>query len=147
MSLRKAFLTDKSLETRGIEIDYGTSIFTCARAGGANKAYKKALAKALKPFRVAIEADNIDDERARPALIKAFAEHVVLGCKVLITGENDEETWVQGLEGKEPNTFVSFTTDNLIALLTEVPELYQDLQQKTIGRKLFLEDMEEASKN
>lgn len=142
MSLRKAFKTDKTLETKGIEVDYGTSIFTVARAGGSNKAYRKALLKALKPFRAALEAENLDDERALPAVIKAFADHCVLDCKV-----ETPEGWKKGLEGPNDGEVWEFSHENVAKLLTEIPELYRDLQEKASGRKLFLEDLEEAAKN
>lgn len=142
MSLRGSFKTDKRIETKGIEVDYGTSIFTIARAGGSNKAYKKALAKALKPLRAAIEAENIDDDRAQPALIKAFAENCVLGCKVIVEGKE-----VDGLEGASEGEVIPFTVENVIKLLTELPELYRDLLDKALSRKLFLEDVEAAAKN
>lgn len=144
MSLRKSFKTDKNIETKGIEVDYGTSIFTVARAGGANKAYRKALAKALKPLRAAIEADNIDDERAQPALIKCFAENCMLDSQTMFEGQ-----WVHGIENPEGDHLppLEVSTENFIKLFTEIPELYRDLQEKAAGRKLFLEDMEAAAKN
>jgi hypothetical protein len=144
MSLRKSFKTDKTIETRGIEVDYGTSIFTVARAGGSNKAYKKALAKALKPLRAAIEAENIDDERAQPALIKVFAENCMLASRTLYKGE-----WVDGIENPDGDHLepLEVKAENFIKLFTELPELFRELQEKAIGRKLFLEDIEYAAKN
>lgn len=142
MSLRGSFKTDKRIEVKGIEVDYGTSIFTIARAGGSNKAYKKALAKALKPLRAAIEADNIDDDRAQPTLIKVFVENCVLGCKVLVDGKE-----VDGLEGANEGEVIPFTAEACIKLLTELPELYRDLLDKAMSRRLFLEDVEVAAKN
>jgi hypothetical protein len=144
MSLRKSFKTDKSIETKGIEVDYGTSIFTVARAGGANKAYKKALAKALKPLRAAIEAENIDDDRAQPALIKCFAENCMLNSVTLYKGE-----WVKGIENPftDDGEPLEVNAENFIKLFTELPELYRELQEKAVGRKLFLEDLESAAKN
>ena len=37
--------------------------------------------------------------------------------------------------------------ENFIKLFTELPELFRELQEKAIGRKLYLEDIEYAAKN
>lgn len=141
MSLRKQFKTDSKVEQRGIEVEYDSALFTLARAGGANKKYKKALAKALKPFRAAIEADDIDDERARPAIVKVFVDHVLLDWKTLHEGK-----WVQGIESEE-GAPIPFNKENATAFLLECPELFDELQEKATKRKLFLADLEEAAKN
>jgi hypothetical protein len=112
-----------------------------SRAGGSNKKYKKALAKALKPFRAAIEADDIDDERARPALVKVFVDHVLQDWKTLHDGK-----WMSGIESQEGPP-LPYTKENATAFLLECPELFDELQEKATKRKLFLVDMEEAAKN
>ncbi len=45
MSMYEQLETDKALETKGVEIDYGTFRVTLARAGGANKKYEKLFKK------------------------------------------------------------------------------------------------------
>jgi hypothetical protein len=139
--LRKRYKTDPKVEQRGVEVDLDGAIVTIARAGGTNKKYKKALSKALKPFRAAIDADNLDDDRALPAIVKVFVDEVLLNWQTEVDGK-----LVTGIEGVD-GSVVPFTKENAVAFLLEVPELFYELQGKATGRKLFLEDLEEASKN
>jgi len=142
MSLRKQFKTDKKLEAKGIEIEFPDALITVARAGGSNKKYKRALAKALKPFKSAVDTDSLDEDRMLPVIIKPFVDEVLLDWKTWVDG-----AWVSGIEGSTPGAIVEFTKENATKFLLECPELYYELQEKAVGRKLFLEDMEEAAKN
>jgi hypothetical protein len=141
MTLRKAFKTDRKVESAGIEVEFDDAIVTVARAGGSNKAYKKAVVKALRPYRASLEADTVDDERLTPTMIKVFVQHCVLGWKTLVG-----DVWVEGIEA-ESGPPVPFTKEAAEKFLIEVPELYYHLQEKATSRRLFLEDLEEAAKN
>lgn len=140
-SLRNRYKTDPKVEQRGVEVDLDGAIVTIARAGGSNKKYKKALAKALKPFRAAIDSDSLDDDRALPALVKVFVDEVLLNWQTEVDGK-----LVQGIEGPDGGV-VPFNKENAVAFLLEVPELFQELQTKATGRKLFLDDLETAAGN
>ena len=67
MSLYKLFKTDEKLETDGVWLEYGQTEegkpirIKIARAGGRNVAFAKALEKATRPYRKAIQTGTLDD--------------------------------------------------------------------------------------
>ena len=65
MSMYEEFETDPNLETGGIWIDYGSFRVQIARAGGANKKYLSYAETKTKPFRRAIQAGTMTEERSR----------------------------------------------------------------------------------
>jgi hypothetical protein len=142
MGLKRLFKTDAEVERKGIEIQYGTTIWTIARSGGANVGYRKKLAKELKPLQRAIVAELVTDDELLPKLIKTFAEESVLGCKV----ENADGSTTPGIDMDEGELW-PFTTENVIKCLTQLPDLYRDLQEKSSNARFFLESLEDAAKN
>lgn len=120
------FETDTSIEKKGIEIDYGSFSFQIARAGGSNQAYQKCLEKLTRPYRRAIETDNMNPDLAQKLLVEAFSRTVVVGW-----------TNVQGRDGND----MEFTVNNCIALLTDLPELFADLQKQANNASLFKKDI------
>jgi hypothetical protein len=145
MSIRKQFKTDPKIELAGVEVDFGDAVFTVRRAGGANKAYKVALAKAIRPHRHAIESESITDTVLMPVLIRCFCEHVLLNAQV----RRSDGSLVQGYEGLGgvDDTTVPLTVDNGVAYFTELPDVYERLQKDASRPALFLEDLEAAAKN
>ena len=145
MSLRKNFKTDPKLERNGVELDYGDAVITVARAGGSNRPYRQALAKGVRPYRAAIDAETIEDETLLPIMIRTFVDHVVLDWKT----RRSDKTLVPGIEGVEgpDGELLPYTKDNAYAFLLEVPELYRQMQTAAAGTKYFLEDLETAAKN
>lgn len=145
MSLRDHFKTDPELERVGVEFDYGDAIITLARAGGSNRAYKTALAKAVRPYRAAIDAETIRDEQLFPVLVIPFVEHVILNW---VTRRTDG-TLVPGIESPdgvdaEP---LPFTKENAVAFLKDVPEFFYKLTANATAARAFLADLEAAAKN
>ena len=65
MSLYKLFKTNENLETDGIWLEYGQTAdgkpirIKIARAGGHNVAFSKALEKATRPYKKAIQTGKI----------------------------------------------------------------------------------------
>ena len=144
MSLRAQFKTDSNLETEGIELDYGDAVFTVARAGGPNRKYTKALAKALKPYNPAIDSGSVKESQLLPAILRPFLDHVLLNWQ---TRGKDGKLQV-GIEPSDgSDKLIPFTKDAALAFFLEVPELYYQLNNDASGRKLFLENMEAAAGN
>lgn len=116
-----AFTTDEEAEKKGIEVLLGddTRCYV-ARAGGANKAFGKALATATKPYRRAIEAGTMPETLAEELIHKVYAKHCVLRWEVKL-----EDEWVSGIDIDEEGQVVPFTTDAVISLFKETPELFR----------------------
>lgn len=145
MSFRKAFKTDKRLETEGLEVNYGTTVITVCRAGKKNKAYQRALARGLKPHQASLQAGAADEAAMQKVVIRAFCDHVIRDWRTVVDGGLQ-----QGIEPEnEGDPLIPFTADNAYEVLVqdEFHDMVEDLLEKAMNRKLFLEDMEEAAKN
>jgi hypothetical protein len=135
MSLYKLFKTNENLEADGIWIEYGTNEkgepirVKIARAGGHNVGFSKALEKATRPYRKAIQTGMLDNKTADRLYKEVFAEHVVLD-------------WlnVDGPDG-EP---LAFSKDNALKLFEDLPDLFADLREQASNVALFRDELREA---
>lgn len=131
MSLYNQFKTDKSLETEGVWIDYGNNSqgepirFLVARAGGRNTAFNKALQKATKPYRRAIQNDAMDEDVADRVYREVFVETVLKGWE----GVEDED-----------GVAMPFSRGNAVKLFTDLPDLYADLRQQAMSMAIFKDE-------
>jgi len=116
------FATNKDHEAKGVELDYGDFQITVARAGGNNRAYQKLLDAKTKPIRRALAAGQVDAKRTTTIMREVFAETVVLGWN----GVTDKK-------GKK----LAFSTENVIKLFTDLPDLFQDVMSQASGFQLF----------
>ena len=129
-NLYKQYRTDSNLETSGIFLNYGPNShgdpmrIRIARAGGANKAFSKALERITRPHRRAIQTGTLSNDLADSLMKEAFAETVVLGW------EN-----IEGPEGE----ILDFTKENVIRVLDDLPDLYADLREQANNVALFRE--------
>lgn len=132
MSLYKQFKTDEALETDGILIEYGVTEaglpirIKIARAGGRNTAFSKALERATRPYRKAIQTGTLDNKTADNLYKDVFAETVVLG-------------WVnvEDQDGKA----MEFTKENVVKLFNDLPDLFNDLREQAANVALFREEV------
>lgn len=128
MSLYAKFETDKSLETSGIELDYGpntkgkTILIRIARAGGANDQYLKRMEAKAKPHRRQIQHETVDRVVISQIIKEVYAETVVLG-------------W-ENVEDREGND-MPFTKENVLKLFTDLPDLYADITEQAQSAALF----------
>lgn len=129
-----AFKSDIERERHGLWLDYGDAgEFLVARAGGANKAYEKALNRITKPHRRALEAEAIDNDKAFDLMKQAFAEAVVLDWKGVTNAEGEE---------------LPYSKDNCLWLLRELDDLFHALREDAHKASLFRAALrEEAAGN
>lgn len=135
MSFYETFGTDKNLESgEGVNLDYGNDgIITIHRAGGSNTKYQRVAAQKLKPFQRKIQNGTIDAEAIRNVMAEIYAEAVIIGWK-----------GVKYADGKD----IKFTKENCIKLLTDLPDLFNDIQEQADKISLFRkEEAEEIIKN
>lgn len=131
-SLYTTFGTDKSLEKDGIVLEYGSNAqgvpvqIRIARAGGANVKFAKVLEHKLKPYKRTLDA--LDNKVAEKLLIETYADTVILSW-----------TGVQDREGND----LEFNRDNVIKVLTDLPDLFIDIQQQSQKFALFREEIRE----
>lgn len=127
------FGTDDKAELQGIVLDFGDFAIRVARAGGSNKKYAKALLKHMRPYRKAIQAGSMDLKLQREILAKVYAESVVLDWVNVVDEEGNE---------------MAFNYDNVVKLLTDLPELFNQIVEDAENYRLFKEvEAEEIAKN
>lgn len=135
MSLYNTFETDKDLEKEGILLDYGFNSknepiqIRIARAGGANVRFAKILEQKMRPYKRAIANDTMDNKVAEKLLIETYADGVIL-------------SWT-GVEDRD-GTALEFNRDNIVKVLTDLPDLFMDIQQQSQKVALFRADLREA---
>lgn len=143
------FETDQNLETGGIWIDYGDFRVKTARAGGTNKKYLSYAETKTKPFRRAIAAGTMPEERSRALLYDIYAKTVILDWEVN-DGEDPktgEIKWKRGIH-KKGGGLLDFTQENVVLTFKLLPAIFFDLQQSAESIALFRkEEMEEDTKN
>lgn len=135
MNLYQLFKTNENLETDGILIEYGETPegapvrIRIARAGGKNTAFTKALEKATRPHRKAIQTGSLSNEVADRLYKEVFADTVVLGWEN-VTGPDGEA--------------LEFSRENVLKLFNDLPDLFADLREQASNAALFREEVLEA---
>ena len=137
MSLYKTFKTNESYETEGIWLEYGyldddeskPIRIKIARAGGQNKAFAKALEKATKPHRKALQAGMLDDRVADRLYKGVFAETVVLD-------------WMNVTD--PDGNLLEFTQENVLKVFNDLPDLFVDLREQASSAALFRDEIRQA---
>lgn len=135
MSLHSQFATDKKAEVDGVWVEYGANDdgsipgFKISRMSKANKKYTKALEKATRPHRRAIELETMNNELAERIFMEVFVDTVLLEWKN-----------IQAKDGEE----LLLSKETAMKLFEDLPELYDDLQEKAKKASLFREETLEA---
>lgn len=144
MGLRKTYKTDRTLEIEGVWMDVSMNDHNdkpirikVARMSDTNKRYTKALDKASRPHQSAIQNNALDNEIARRMLQAVFVETILLDWDNLpkseLTGnDNDSE-------------LLEFSRENVEALFTELPEVFDDWEKRARSAAAFREAEKEAA--
>ena len=153
-SIYSTFSTNKNLEHEGIDVRYNDIKFVIARAGGSNQAFKKAFGKKIKPFRSQIENESMDDDVAIEILAEVYAETVIRGWYSIKKDADGNPVvkkgvpeWVDKMPDRE-GKLMPYSTENCVALLVELPELFKDLQymaSKTANFRLAEDEKDEKN--
>ncbi len=123
------FSTDTALESGGIALDYGSFRIRIARAGGANRKFAQVLEAKLKPHRRQIQTETLADEVAHRLIVEAYAEAVILGWDGVVDAAGQA---------------LPFTRDNAVRLMTDLPDLFRDVQEQATKAALFRRQAQEA---
>lgn len=139
--LYSMFKTNSKDEREGVWLEYGRTPKTdqdpeglpirikIARAGGKNTDFNKALEKATKPHRKAIQTGHISVETVEALYREVFVDHCIVGW------EN-----VAGAAGE----MLPYTRPNVLRVLTDLPDLYEDLKGQANSLGLYREEEREA---
>lgn len=135
MSLYKQFKTDGDIEKKGIILSYGENErgeeiwFRIARAGGANRAYERAVEAKTRPYRRQIQNESADPVVLERVLREVYAETIILAWGGVDTPDG------------EP---LAFSRENAVKLLHDLPDLFRDIREQASKIALFREELLEA---
>lgn len=139
MSLYENFQTNKEREVGGVPMEYSPNkdgtipTFNVTRMSRSNTRYTKRLEAATKPHRRAIQLETMDNNLAEKISMQVFVETILLGWSN-----------IQDRSGK----VISFSKAAAIALFTDLPDLYDDLQARATKASEFRDAaVEEEAKN
>ncbi|MDB5490361.1 MAG: hypothetical protein JWO78_210 [Micavibrio sp.] len=105
---------DKTAEVqKGVPFKRGEFSIFVKRAGGGNKAYTKCLAETLAPVRQQLADDTLPESEGDNLMAQVFADTIIVGW------EN-----VRDRKGKP----LAYTRENVVMMLTDLPELFRELQ-------------------
>ncbi|HCH8285082.1 TPA: hypothetical protein NNP44_004649, partial [Salmonella enterica] len=146
MSLSAQFKTDTAKEAEGVAIEYGANAdgtnptFWISRMSKANVFYTKTLDQKTRKYRKAMELGTLANDIAEKVFLDVFVTAVLKGWENIalsdVTGNPDDEG------------YAPFTAENAMKLLTNLPELYTDLQEQAKSASAFkTEQLEAETKN
>ena len=148
MSLRKVFKTDTKAEVEGVEVEVGINeangqpiVIRISRMSKANKRYTKRLEAVTRPHQSAIQNESLDNELAQKMLREVFVDTILLGWSNLpksdLTGDDADK-----------DTLLDFNRENALALFAELPDLYDDWEERAKKAASFREkEREDAAGN
>lgn len=131
-SMYDLFEMDDQLEQNGVPIDYGDFRIILARAGGANEKYTRNLDQRTKPYQRAIVNNMLPAKQVDEILKATFADTVIKDWQV----KDEKGEWVSGIPQKNGPP-LPFNRDNVVRVLTELPELWSDIRQQAERAALF----------
>lgn len=131
-SLYAAFQTSENSEKgEGIVLNYGDyGKFRIHRAGGANRRFGTLFQAKMKPYTRQLQTDTMDEDLAREISIEVYAKTVVIGWEGVVGRDGDE---------------LPFSEENCVQLLTDLPDLFRDIQAAAQDRSLFLAEAQKAA--
>lgn len=147
MGLRSTYKTDPKAEIDGVDVDVSTNdhngkpiSIRISRMSASNKRYTTELNRVTKPHSSAIQNDALDNALARKLIREVFVDTVLLGWTNLPKSE---------LTGDPKDTeLLEFNRDNALALLLELPDMYDDWESRATKAAAFREaELEAAAKN
>jgi hypothetical protein len=144
MSLTKLYAANKKAETSGIELKIGTDadapVFVIARASRTNPRYQRMVEAKTKPIRRQLESKTLPPKVAEQIFMEVFCETVLLGWRNVPKSD---------VTGDEKDTgYADFNKENAIALMTRLPQLYDELSAESTDFSNFREAaLEDEAKN
>lgn len=129
-TLYDQFETNREAETeKGVVLDYGAAgKIRIHRAGGGNQKFKNYTSAKLKPYTRQISAGTMDEEVSRKLTADIYARTVIVG-------------W-EGVLDRSGNV-LEFNYDNVVKILMDLPDLFEDIQRAAQDAANFRADIQE----
>jgi len=139
MSLYKNYATNPALEINGAEVTFAANddgtvpTFIVARITDSNMEYRKALLEASKPYQRQIDLKILSPEKDAAIFFDVFLSAILKG-------------WSNILD--ENGNVFPYTKANARKLLTDLPDVYKELQAQANNAALFRKTvLEDQAKN
>lgn len=127
-----SFKTNKQWESdQGVNIDYGKEKFRILRAGRSNRRYSDILNKRLRPYQRQLADGTLDPAIGEKIMIEVYADTIIIGWE----GVCDEH-----------GNYLEFNRDNVIRILTDLPDLFADIQEQAGRLSTFRDDEIESDR-
>lgn len=132
MSLYDLFESDPTAERDGIVLEYGANKdgtpieIRIRRAGGENHQFQKTFEAKTKPYRRIM--DRLDKKTNDRIMREIYAESIIVG-------------W-SGVQDRDGNT-MEFNRENAIKLLTDLPNVFNDIMRQSQNEDLFRKNLRE----
>lgn len=136
-SIYKVFKTSTQAENNGQWFNYGEGPtgrdqrILLARMGPSNKRFSAAYERFQREFGRQVDSGTLANETARAAMVEMMADSIVLNWEG-ICDENGQE--------------LPYSRENVIKVLTDLPEFFHELRDLASKREHYLEqqDREDA---
>jgi hypothetical protein len=126
------YKTDSSVEKNGKELLFADGMIRVklARAGGSNQRFEKILAANSKPYRRAIQAELITNEKANELLMATYAEAIVLSWETLVEKEDGTEEYVSGIMLEDSEDLQPVNKENIMKVFKSLPDLFKEMAEE-----------------
>ena len=142
--------TDKDKEKNGVPFLFADGMLriTLARAGGGNTRFARILAANSKPYKRAIQNEQLSDEKANDLMMKTYAEAVVMNWETEVKDENGAKAFKKGIFVKGQEGLQPVTLENIVAVFKLVPDLFSDIMAEASKLSNYISyQREEDAKN
>jgi len=115
--------TDPKKESgKGVKITFGSFWFQILRAGASNPKFLAASIQHTKRFEEAVQQKSMTEEQANELMAEVYADSIIID-------------WGGVVDRK--GVPMSYTRDNVVTLLCDLPELAAKIRAKAEGIALF----------
>jgi hypothetical protein len=150
MDFYQMYETDKDKEKNGVPYLFADGMLriTLARAGGGNTKFARILAANSKPYKRAIQNEQISDEKANDLMMKTYAEAVVTNWETEVAEEDGAKVFKKGIRLKGQDELQPVNIENIVAVWKMLPDLFSDIMAEASKLSNYMTyQREEDTKN
>ena len=149
MNFYQMYETDKDKEKNGVPFMFADGMLriTLARAGGGNNKFARILAANSKPYKRAIQNEQLSDEKANDLMMKTYAEAVVTNWETEVE-EDGKKVFKKGILIKGQEGLQPVNIENIVAVFKLIPDLFSDVMAEASKLSNYISyQREEDAKN
>ena len=150
MNFYQMYETDKDKEKNGVPFLFADGMLriTLARAGGGNTKFARILAANSKPYKRAIQNEQLSDEKANDLMMKTYAEAVVTNWETEVKQEDGTKVFKKGVLLKGQEGLQPVNIENIVAVFKLIPDLFSDVMAEASKLSNYISyQREEDAKN